>query len=56
METTGTKELTNAPRIGSEFKERVANPKDVIQYHKRKVFAGKSESDEFSLRSDCRNS
>jgi hypothetical protein len=43
VETTGTKELTNAPRIGGEFKERVANPKDVIQYYKKKTFISKSE-------------
>lgn len=43
VETTGARELTNAPRIGAEFKERIANPKDVIQYYKRKVVATKGE-------------
>ncbi|KAG7579944.1 hypothetical protein FFLO_00152 [Filobasidium floriforme] len=43
VETTGAKELTNGPRIGSDFKERVANPKDVIQYHKKKAFVSKKD-------------
>lgn len=44
VETTGAKELTNGPRIGQEFKERIANPKDVIQYYKKKTFNRGSKS------------
>lgn len=43
VDTTGAKDLTNGPRIGAEFKERIANPKDVIQYYKRKVLNSKKD-------------
>lgn len=48
VETTGAKELMNAPRFGQQFTGRIANPKDVVQYYRRKtqVRAGRVRADE----------
>lgn len=37
VETTGAKELMNAPRFGQQFTGFIANPKDVVQYYRRKT-------------------
>lgn len=42
VETTGAKEMTNAVRFGQDFIGRVANPRDILQYYRRKK-AVKSE-------------
>ncbi|ORY35009.1 Metallo-dependent phosphatase-like protein [Naematelia encephala] len=41
VETTGTKEMTNPIRFGQDFIGRVANPRDILQYYRRKVFTEK---------------
>ncbi|KAJ9119094.1 hypothetical protein QFC22_003585 [Naganishia vaughanmartiniae] len=37
VETTGVKEMMNAGRFGQRFVDRIANPKDVLQYYRKKV-------------------
>ncbi|KAJ9105969.1 hypothetical protein QFC19_003304 [Naganishia cerealis] len=37
VETTGVKELMNAGRFGQRFVDRIANPKDVLQYYRKKA-------------------
>ncbi|KLT40250.1 DNA repair exonuclease [Cutaneotrichosporon oleaginosum] len=37
VETTGAKEMTNPVRFGQDFIGRVANPRDILQYYRRKV-------------------
>jgi double-strand break repair protein MRE11 len=43
VETTGAKEMTNPVRFGQDFNGRVANPRDILQYHRKKVMAERSE-------------
>ncbi|KAI5451646.1 meiotic recombination [Naganishia albida] len=37
VETTGVKELMNAGRFGQRFTDKIANPKDVLQYYRKKA-------------------
>jgi double-strand break repair protein MRE11 len=43
VETSEAKEMTNPVRFGQDFIGRTANPRDILQYYRRKVFAGKSK-------------
>jgi double-strand break repair protein MRE11 len=43
VETTGANDPGNAVRFGQQFIGRIANPKDVLQYHKKKLGAKKGE-------------
>jgi double-strand break repair protein MRE11 len=43
VETTGAKEMSNPVRFGQDFVGRVANPRDILQYYRRKQAAEKSE-------------
>ena len=41
VETTGVKELMNAGRFGQRFVDKIANPKNVLQYYRKKAPAKK---------------
>lgn len=43
VETSEAKEMTNPIRFGNEFSNRVANPKDLLQYYRKKKVTEKSE-------------
>lgn len=43
VETTGAKEMTNPVRFGQDFIGRVANPRDILQYYRKKQTAERSE-------------
>ena len=43
VETTDAKEMTNPVRFGQDYIGRVANPRDILQYYRRKKTAEKSE-------------
>jgi double-strand break repair protein MRE11 len=55
VETTGAKEMTNPVRFGQDFNGRVANPRDILQYHRKKVMAERSELFLFLLGYDERD-
>ncbi|GMK54803.1 hypothetical protein CspeluHIS016_0113890 [Cutaneotrichosporon spelunceum] len=42
VETTGAKEMTNPVRFGQDFIGRVANPRDILQYYRKKVATRKT--------------
>jgi double-strand break repair protein MRE11 len=44
VETTGVKEMTNPVRFGQAFIGKVANPKDILQYYRKRKPAEKSGS------------
>lgn len=44
VETTDAKEMTNPVRFGQDFMGRVATPRDILQYYRRKKPGDKSES------------
>lgn len=43
VETSEAKEMTNPVRFGQDFMGRVANPRDILQYYRRKKIAERSE-------------
>ena len=43
VETSEAKEMTNPVRFGQDFVGRVANPRDILQYYRRKKTAEKSK-------------
>lgn len=43
VETTDAKEMTNPVRFGQDFNGRVANPRDILQYHRKKKMAERSK-------------
>lgn len=47
VETTDAKEMVNPVRFGQEYVNRVANPRDILQYYRKK----KSERSEYSVSS-----
>ena len=44
VETSEAKEMTNPVRFGQDFIGRVANPRDILQYHRKKKISERSES------------
>lgn len=42
VETTGAKEMTNPVRFGQDYIGRIANPRDILQYHRKKQAADRS--------------
>jgi double-strand break repair protein MRE11 len=44
VETSEAKEMTNPVRFGQDFIGRVANPRDILQYYRKKKSAEKSKS------------
>jgi hypothetical protein len=44
VETSEAKEMTNPVRFGQDFIGRVANPRDILQYYRRKKQAERSTS------------
>lgn len=42
METSEAKEMTNPVRFGQDFSGRVANTRDILQYHRKKKVTEKS--------------
>ena len=44
VETTGASELANPHRFGQEFQGQVANPRDVLVFHRARKAAGKGKS------------
>ena len=44
VETSDAKEMTNPVRFGQDFIGRVANPRDILQYYRRKKATEKSKS------------
>lgn len=44
VETTGAKEMTNPVRFGQDYIGRVANPRDILQYYRKKQMGDRSES------------
>jgi hypothetical protein len=44
VETSEAKEMTNPVRFGQDFIGRVANPRDILQYYRRKKVAERSRS------------
>lgn len=51
VETSDAKEMTNPVRFGQDFIGRVANPRDILQYYRKKKIAEKSTSTYFIMRS-----
>lgn len=51
VETTGAKEMTNPVRFGQDYIGRVANPRDILQYFRKK--AGPSKSKSHLLSASC---
>jgi len=47
VETSEAKEMTNPVRFGQDFIGRVANPRDILQYYRRKKQAERSASLKF---------
>ena len=43
VETSEAKEMTNPVRFGQDFIGRVANPRDILQYYRRKKTAERSK-------------
>jgi double-strand break repair protein MRE11 len=43
VETSDAKEMTNPVRFGQDFVGRVANPRDILQYYRRKKAAERSQ-------------
>lgn len=43
VETTGVKEMTNPIRFGQDYSGRVANPRDILQYHRKKQASERSK-------------
>jgi double-strand break repair protein MRE11 len=43
VETTDAKEMTNPVRFGQDFIGRVANPRDILQYYRKKKQAERSK-------------
>lgn len=43
VETSGAREMTNPVRFGQDFIGRVANPRDILQYYRKKKPAEKSK-------------
>jgi hypothetical protein len=44
VETSEAKEMTNPVRFGQDFIGRVANPRDILQYYRKKKQAERSIS------------
>jgi len=44
VETSEAKEMTNPVRFGQDFIGRVANPRDILQYYRKKKQAERSKS------------
>lgn len=44
VETTGAKEMTNPVRFGQDYIGRVANPRDILQYYRKKQTGDRSRS------------
>lgn len=44
VETTGAKEMTNPVRFGQDYIGRVANPRDILQYYRKKQMGDRSAS------------
>lgn len=44
VETTGAKEMSNPVRFGQDFIGKVANPRDILQYYRKKQATERSES------------
>ena len=44
VETTGAKEMSNPVRFGQDFIGKVANPRDILQYYRKKHATERSES------------
>jgi double-strand break repair protein MRE11 len=42
VETSDAKEMTNPVRFGQDFIGRVANPRDILQYYRKKKTAERS--------------
>jgi double-strand break repair protein MRE11 len=43
VETSEAKEMTNPVRFGQDFIGRVANPRDILQYYRKKKVAERSK-------------
>jgi hypothetical protein len=43
VETSEAKEMTNPVRFGQDFMGRVANPRDILQYYRKKKVAERSK-------------
>lgn len=43
VETSEAKEMSNPVRFGQDFIGRVANPRDILQYYRKKKVAERSE-------------
>lgn len=42
VETTGAKEMTNPVRFGQDYIGCVANPRDILQYYRKKQMGDRS--------------